>query len=123
MISCNDGETCPTGMECFANDLCVWLPEVGFADCINEDAAVACLDREECALGAQGSGVCATTGCTDTSECPLPPPGGDALVACLDVNEDGIAEECGLDCGSGQTCPDGMECTIGGVCTWRVNTT
>jgi hypothetical protein len=48
--------------------------------------------------------VC-TSPCGDATDCATPAT-GDATVVCAGQGGD----QCLLDCGNGETCPDGMEC-------------
>lgn len=95
---------------------------VGFGDCLNAPEAEACLAEEECTSASPAGAVCTWSDCADVGECPLPPPGGDATLACVDVAgvggmPDGV-DECALLCDMGQTCPDGMVCGAGLACVW-----
>lgn len=69
-----------------------------------------------CLLPSSGGGnVCSVTGCASVCDCFAPPATGDAVVVCAPILADGNA--CILDCGGGQTCPDGMGCKSG-YCYW-----
>lgn len=63
-----------------------------------------------------GGSVCAIEMCEDECDCFAPPATGDALVQCAPVLGNG-GKACVLNCGGGQTCPDGMACTAG-YCYW-----
>ncbi len=85
-----------------------------YGDCVG--AMLPCPDGAFCLL-VPGSGVCTPQGCNDASECPPPPPGGDAPVTCLDANGDDV-DDCRIDCSGGQTCPTAMECFSDEICVW-----
>lgn len=125
-LDCTAGQTCPTGMSCFADFVCAWdvIPDpadVGFGDCANNPEEDVCLPDEVCFSDFPTTvGVCGTLGCSMGVECPDPPPGGNAPVICGDANGDMLADECFLDCGAGQTCPDGMSCFADAICAWDV---
>lgn len=133
-LECTDGQTCPDGMVCLALTLgmdsigshCMWPveepPQVGFDDCANNPAAV-CREGEVCVSDDTvdpNTAVCAQTGCTDpATDCLVAPPGGDAQVACAEIDDSSDGEECVIDCSGGETCPTGMACAAGGYCTWE----
>ena len=97
------------------------MPGNGFGDCVNNDEAVACTADELCVTdnpGAPTVGVCTEIGCMDAGDCAMAPPGGNAPVECGDINGDGMAEECFIDCSMGQDCPTDMECFLDFVCVW-----
>jgi hypothetical protein len=121
ILDCSAGQTCPTGMSCFAGLLCVWPtvppPTTGFGDCIGGDP---CLPEEVCLVDngmAPTIGVCTDLDCAVPADCPSPPAGGTAPVMCSDVSGDGIGD-CFLDCSAGQACPTGMDCFAGFLCAW-----
>jgi hypothetical protein len=92
----------------------------GYGDCFNDPIEDACLTGETCIDDAgrpPGVGVCALQGCAGADECPSPPPGGQALPACLDVTGDAV-DECVLECSGGASCPTGMACFAEFVCVW-----
>ncbi len=100
----------------------VCMPPGEYGDCINGGAA-ACM--------AEGSTLCPTDSldnptigvcskrCEDVCECWAAPATGDAAVACIPLVDGDPKQTCVLDCSSGQTCPDGMECldTLS-ICMW-----
>ena len=118
-LDCSSGETCPDGMACFINSICVHDSGTGG----NEWGA--CEGGAECPVGdlcivddtmAESFGVCSDQGCTLPADCPTPPPTGDAPVVCSDITAP--PNDCWLDCGSMQTCPDGMMCFSSFLCMW-----
>lgn len=90
------------------NTLCNWVGNseaTGFLTCLS--APPDALD---------GGNLCVIRGCRDTCDCFDPPTTGTAQVVCAPI----LANDetaCGLDCSSGETCPDGMECASG-LCFW-----
>ncbi|MCR9166496.1 MAG: choice-of-anchor J domain-containing protein [Nannocystaceae bacterium] len=126
-IDCSSGG-CPDGMFCFAGTLCLWgdapgeIPEYG--DCLNNTIDV-CEDSGICLSDDATFGACATTGCTDASDCSMAPETGDAAPGCTEF-PDGSTAFCSLTCDDGETCPDGMICLplnidgdpIGSHCLW-----
>lgn len=94
--------------------------EQGYGDCFNNLAIDVCLAGETCIDDAgmpPGVGVCALQDCGGAGECPVPPPGGTASPACMDVTGD-MVDECVLACGGGLDCPTGMSCFAEFVCVW-----
>jgi hypothetical protein len=86
--------------------LCNWMgtgQSVGFIGCLTSSSL-------------EGGNVCFIEGCEDACDCFNPPTSGTAEVICADILEGG-GMGCALDCSSGQTCPDGMECA-GNICFW-----
>jgi hypothetical protein len=75
-----------------------------------------CTAEEQC-ITIGSDGACMEEGCTDVSDCAPAPPTGNAPVVCQNIIGD-PANDCWLDCGAGQTCPDGMECFLGLACAW-----
>lgn len=95
-----------------------------YADCLGPGDVV---DTSGC--GAAGStcitggmpvvgGSCSVTSCNDACDCPAAPATGNAPVECDAITSDPTATFCFLDCGAGQTCPDGMECFGNLACVW-----
>lgn len=120
-LDCAAGQTCPTGMLCFADLACVWPGEgvdgVPYGDCLNSGPSTCgleglCLNDD---VMAPTIGVC-TEACASAAACPGSP-GGTAPVTCTDVTGDG-ANECILDCSGGGSCPAGMSCFSGTLCAW-----
>lgn len=119
-LDCSAGQACPDDMVCFMDFICLF-PEIlppgdNYGDCINWPGGCN-PDEDACVTDAAG-GVCSQTGCVDAMGCPVAPATGNAVVACGDL---GNGNTCYLDCGMGETCPDGMVCfTIGmnDVCVW-----
>jgi len=116
-LSCGDGETCPTGMSCFAGFLCMTpvpanVPLYGNCEGLVPDCAVPAF----CWVGAGGESVCEQD-CVSAGDCPAGPPTGAAIVSCGYVDPANPGQECYLDCGGGQACPDGMSC-FGPVCAF-----
>jgi len=95
---------------------------VGFGDCINAAAEVACTEDEACYVddAKQPSfGVCQQS-CDFVEDCPLAPLGNSTTV-CLDM--DGNAQaECLLLCAETADCPDGMVCFGEALCAWPAAT-
>jgi hypothetical protein len=90
------------------NTLCNWIGDpdgTGF---------LTCLSAPPKAL--EGGNVCTIRGCRDTCDCFEQPATGTAAVVCAEILSNGETA-CGLDCSSGETCPDGMECASG-LCFW-----
>lgn len=90
------------------NTLCNWIGDpdgTGFLTCLSSPPAKL-----------EGGNICTIRDCVDTCDCFDPPATGTAEVVCAKILADG-ATACGLDCSSGQTCPDGMECASG-LCFW-----
>ncbi|MEX1362624.1 MAG: hypothetical protein AB1Z98_05820 [Nannocystaceae bacterium] len=92
----------------------------GFGDC---DGGAACGVAGEVCFGdgpAMTVTICTFVGCAVAGDCTPPDPalGGTADIICADLNGDMVAEECGLDCSMGQTCPMGMDCFAGFLCAW-----
>ncbi len=95
-------------------------PQVGFADCVSGIGQAACEADEVCFVDdakVPTAGACLVTACTDGSECPLPPPGSGAAVACADVTGD-AAGECILPCDADSPCPQDMVCFAEQLCLW-----
>ncbi len=93
----------------------------GWGDCANNEPDAVCLAQEDCLVDdamAPTAGVCAWIGCMVAADCPMPPPGGNAPVACGDVTGDGVAQECFIDCSAAQQCPTGMACLANALCAW-----
>lgn len=90
-----------------------------------------CIDGGAAACQAEGSTLCPTDNldnpslgvcakrCEDVCECWAAPATGNADVACVALVDGDPNRTCVLDCASGQTCPDGMECldTLS-ICVW-----
>jgi hypothetical protein len=123
-LSCAMGETCPDGMECVADLICMWpevaLPSrVGYGDCADNPASTCLPGEGTCLTSATGTAAaCSQGGCVATGDCPAAPPTGAAPIACGDL---GGGDTCYLDCAGGQTCPDGTACAaVGGgmACLW-----
>lgn len=96
------------------------MEEPAYPPCMNMDPP--CPDPYDHCYGFVGPmfSVCSQM-CVDDAECPQPA-SGDAPAVCAGPGGD----ECVLDCGGGETCPDGMECVqvgAGGMiarCAWPV---
>ncbi len=86
-------------------DVSVCNAGIGNATCIVDDLVMPTL------------GVCSVIDCVDDCDCPDAPPTGNADVVCTAVTGDPAQLFCNLDCSSGQTCPDGMDC-FGDLCVW-----
>jgi hypothetical protein len=128
-LNCSGGATCPDGMECWQNEICMFAdlvcedpPAAGvFGDCVTsgngvcDDANALCLvDDPDNAM----TGVCAFPGCITDCDCPAAPATGDAPVTCGPIVADSDDNACFLDCSAGQTCPDGMTCFMNFICMW-----
>lgn len=90
------------------NTLCNWVGDpdgTGFLTCLSAPP-----------MDLDGGNICTIRDCRDTCDCFDPPATGTAEVVCAAILGDG-GTACGLDCSSGQTCPDGMECASG-LCFW-----
>lgn len=97
--------------------------ESGFGNCIGDAGGAACLASETCVTDdpdLPGWGFCSINPCTDASECPAAPEGGNPTVACTDVDGD-QQDECALSCAGGEVCPDGMECVNDSLCAWTTD--
>ena len=122
-LDCSNGETCPTGMRCGGGYICIYdligADPIGFGDCFNNPAEDACLFDEGCLSdGGMTGSVCFEPGCASPADCPQPPAGGNAPVACTDVTGD-LQDECILDCSGAQTCPTGMTCFNNQFCFYQ----
>jgi hypothetical protein len=97
-------------------------PLVGYGDCANNSIATACVTGEGCIRDDVANptlGVCSDQSCMDASECPIAPPGGNAVVTCAEITGN-TAMDCYLDCSGGETCPTGMRCGGGYICVYDV---
>lgn len=120
-LDCSTGQTCPTGMVCYADFLCMWPGEgadgVPYGDCFNDGPSTCGLDgiclNDDVMMPTVG--VCAES-CAVVGDC-APSPGGTAPVTCEDLTTDGMSE-CYLDCSLG-SCPAGMTCFGGFICIWN----
>ncbi len=127
VLDCTMGQTCPDGMACYMDFVCVWEEELppppmlpGYGDCADNPLSTCQPGEDACLTDAGGTAAgCSQSGCAAAMECPVAPPTGDAPVACADL---GTGSTCYLDCAGGQTCPDGTVCTdMGGgnsACLW-----
>jgi len=122
-LDCSMGQTCPDGMTCFSDFVCVWAEAVpAYGDCLNDPGSCS-LSEDVCiddGAPMPGAGACSESGCMDATECPVAPATGDAVVSCGDL---GDGNTCYLDCSMGETCPDGMGCTDLGTamaCLWPI---
>ena len=119
-LDCSSGETCPTGMVCFADIACIWPGEgadgVPYGDCLNKGLSICGLDGVCLSDNVMTPSVSVCTeGCVNAGSCPASP-GGSATVTCSDLTDDGL-NECYLDCTFG-SCPAGMTCYGGSLCMW-----
>lgn len=128
ILSCMGGETCPDGMICFGDQVCVWPeipdPEEGYGNCGLPGGecsmGAVCLDDQPMMGMDPAWTVCSEAGCADASEClQLAPATGDAPITCADPAGMGGPNTCYLDCAGGQTCPDGMSCIDSSWCAWE----
>ncbi|MCX4239794.1 hypothetical protein [Paraliomyxa miuraensis] len=121
-LDCSAGQTCPTGMVCFAELACVWPGEgadgVPYGDCFNNGGSICGLDGICLSdnVMAPTISVCSET-CNVVGDC-WPSPGGTAPVTCSDITTDGVGD-CYLDCSLGQSCPAGMTCFGSFICAWN----
>ncbi len=127
-LDCSGAATCPDGMNCIANTLCMWPdvecedppPAGNYGDCI-ADGTASCDNLSAICLQDDTLdpmfGVCAPEECETDCDCPAAPATGDAPVSCGAIVSGG-GNACFLDCSSGQTCPDGMACFDEFVCMW-----
>lgn len=88
------------------NTLCNWI---GSGDATG---TIGCLGSGT----TKGANVCFISGCEDPCDCFAPPATGTAEVICGPILKGG-GNGCGLDCGNGRSCPDGMTCE-GSLCFW-----
>lgn len=98
------------------------LPDGVYGDCVaGGDAACMAAGDPFCVtdtIDNPSIGVC-TQRCEDTCECWAAPATGTAEVACTALVDGDPTKSCVLDCSSGQTCPDGMECLDPlQICVW-----
>lgn len=118
---CPNNEICDTGA---CVDACGGAWAVGgYGACIN---AYAGTDVDGLCSGGPsicivddnpvGASTCSLQSCVDVCDCPAPPGTGDATVTCANITSGGTPNDCYLDCGDGETCPDGMSCFAGYVC-------
>jgi hypothetical protein len=129
-LDCSGGATCPDGMECWQNQICMFAdlvcvdpPATGvYGDCVD-------VGTSACGGGADPiclvddpdnstTGVCAFQGCLTDCDCPAVPVTGTAPVTCGPIVADSDENACFLDCSAGQTCPDGMTCFMDFICMW-----
>lgn len=129
-LSCENDETCPAGMTCLGDTLCVFaipLPQSGYRNCSH--TGFTCQIGEDCLqdgdmMTPSTWAVCSQPGCTTEMDCSFEAPSsGDAPVTCGDPTGGMGADRCYLDCAMGQTCPDGMSCRDGSWCAWDAGTT
>lgn len=124
----NESCACPPGDECC--DLGTCTPTDCPADPLpgNYDACLdamstpndAFCDGAPCVTDDDSNpsvSVCMASECDLACQCPPHPGTGNAQVVCEDVTGEGVGN-CWLDCQSGETCPDGMECFGGFICIW-----
>jgi hypothetical protein len=90
------------------NTLCNWMGDP------DSNGFITCLSAPPMKL--DGGNICTIRDCVDTCDCFPAPATGTAVVVCAEILEGG-GTACGLDCSSGETCPDGMECASG-LCFW-----
>jgi hypothetical protein len=103
--------TCVGGVGCLQWGAGAWGPCLidGMADTTACEAGDAqCLPDEQ---GAPMGATCVFPGCDDACDCPEPPRGFEAQVACGDVaNNGGELLECYISCEAGEACPAGWSC-------------
>jgi hypothetical protein len=109
-LQCQDGDTCPDGMNC-QNDYCGFDVVPPYGDCENNPPAEACLAPDTCIDTAEG-GICGSP-CEDAGDCEAAPATGTAVVQCTDL---GAGNICSLSCAMDETCPDGMICSADDYC-------
>jgi hypothetical protein len=117
---CGGNETCSDG-RCV--DACGGAWGMGnYGDCLDAfgdfDTATSCGANHLCVFWGDpiDHTACSLQGCTDACDCPPPPATGDATVTCGQITADPGMNDCYLSCANGETCPDGMSCSAGGVC-------
>lgn len=127
---CSGPEGCGSNQDC-VDGRCVeacggtW-GEGSYGYCLTEygafDTANACGDGHLCVWWSDPieQTACSLQGCVDACDCPPPPATGDAVVTCGQITETPDMNDCFLRCQNGETCPDGMSCTSGGVCVTDV---
>lgn len=95
------------------------LPGGGYGDCYNNPVDEVCIDGEACyKFDELQVGACALQNCVDKTDCPLPST-GTAVPSCIELG--GIPPfQCFLDCGGGKVCPDGMTCSVGNKCLFKL---
>ena len=127
-LDCSGGATCPDGMDCIDNTLCMWPdlvcetpPPAGtYGDCLTggnaicNNASAICLQDDT--MNPMYA-VCAPQDCVTDCDCPAGPGTGNATVSCGEIIADG-GNACYLSCGAGETCPDGMTCFADFLCMW-----
>jgi hypothetical protein len=121
-LDCSGGDSCPDGMLCWADTLCLWPNAddgaVPYGDCATMGNGV-CGLSSICLTDAMDTiGVCSEP-CTTAADCSPAPAGGTAPVTCAQLVPGGESE-CHLACGAGQTCPTGMTCFDDFLCAWEV---
>ncbi len=128
ILDCSGSATCPDGMDCIGNQVCMWPdlvcedppPEGVYGDCLTEgngvcnDVSATCLQDDTMAPTV---GVCAPQGCETDCDCPAAPGTGDPTVSCGTIVEGG-GNACFLSCSAGEACPDGMVCFDDFLCMW-----
>lgn len=122
-LDCSAGATCPDGMYCWLDEVCLWPNAddgaVPYGDCATMGNSICGLDSICLVDGPpQTIGVCSEP-CTTAADCSPAPAGGTAPVACSQLVTGGDSE-CHLSCGAGQTCPPGMTCFGNLLCAWDV---
>ena len=127
-LDCSGGATCPDGMACIDNTLCMWPdlvcedpPPAGtYGDCLTSgnticnNAAATCL--QDYPMN-PAYAVFAVEDCVTDCDCPAGPGTGNATVSCGEIIADG-GNACYLSCGAGETCPVGMTCFADFLCMW-----
>lgn len=116
---CAPGQTC-IGCICFGEpNSCAEYGGGVFADCTldeisacESDAAICVVDNTE----APTSAVCVFE-CEEVCDCPAPPAGFEAQLACEDLTGEG-AGDCYVDCEGGLDCPRGMYCFANIICMY-----
>ncbi|MCA9709067.1 MAG: hypothetical protein KDK70_24695 [Myxococcales bacterium] len=118
-LSCENNETCPMGMSCREDRLCVYtppnLPMYGNCDAI----AGSCMGGQCLYTVATGHYMCVST-CNNAGECDPSPPGSTNGAACGNVLDPPIdnGDECFIPCSNDNDCPYTMECFNNSLCMW-----
>ncbi len=111
-LSCEAGETCPDGTQCFASFACAYdnVIEVGDYEGCNSPNYT-CQIGSLC-VGNGANSTCLPQGCMNAGQCPT---ALGATVSCGDADSAG-PDDCFIDCTGPLDCPDGWDCLQGFLC-------